>query len=187
VNAGFYAIRLGELRKDLGSLNSDNAQGELYLTDLADRAAARGGAAVLDVPFDETSGINNRVDLAHVTKAAMARLIEEHMVNGVTFLNPDQTYVDADIVGIGQDSIIGAGVHLSSELAKELNAGIGDIVYMSDRRRWLGGLRSAHGIVVRIDESLPNRKVRVNAETYDRIVSAKRSGQAIHICTMLNA
>jgi bifunctional UDP-N-acetylglucosamine pyrophosphorylase/glucosamine-1-phosphate N-acetyltransferase len=43
-NAGFYAIRLGHLRKDLETLRADNKKGELYLTDLVAHAYARGGA-----------------------------------------------------------------------------------------------------------------------------------------------
>src|SRR5262245_18400354 len=50
-NAGFYAIRLGHLRKDLHALRADNAKGELYLTDLVAHAAARGGATAIDAPF----------------------------------------------------------------------------------------------------------------------------------------
>ena len=45
-NAGFYAIRLGHLRKDLATLRADNAKGELYLTDLVAQPHARGGATV---------------------------------------------------------------------------------------------------------------------------------------------
>src|SRR5688500_20137566 len=63
-NAGFYAIKLGHLRKDLATLRADNAKGELYLTDLIAQAYKRGGATAIDAPFTEVSGINDRVDLA---------------------------------------------------------------------------------------------------------------------------
>ncbi|HWM87472.1 MAG TPA: bifunctional UDP-N-acetylglucosamine diphosphorylase/glucosamine-1-phosphate N-acetyltransferase GlmU, partial [Kofleriaceae bacterium] len=112
MNAGFYAVRLRELRADIASLTSDNAQGELYLTDLAERAGTRGGAAVLDAPFEEVSGINDRVDLAGVEAAARRRVLERWMVDGVTVADPASTYIDADVGPIGRDSWIGPGVCL---------------------------------------------------------------------------
>ena len=111
-NAGFYAVRLGHLRKDLATLTANNAKGELYLTDLVARAAERGGATAIDTPFDETSGINDRVDLAAVDRAARRRINEALMRAGVTFADPDHTYVDADVGAIGRDSWLGPGVVL---------------------------------------------------------------------------
>jgi bifunctional UDP-N-acetylglucosamine pyrophosphorylase/glucosamine-1-phosphate N-acetyltransferase len=112
MNAGFYAIRLRELRADVASLRSDNAAGELYLTDLAARAAERGGAAVVEAPFEEVSGINDRVDLAAVDAAARRRILEDWMRGGVTVADPAATYIDADVGPIGQDTWIGPGVCL---------------------------------------------------------------------------
>jgi bifunctional UDP-N-acetylglucosamine pyrophosphorylase/glucosamine-1-phosphate N-acetyltransferase len=110
-NAGFYAVRLGHLRGDLATLRADNAKGELYLTDLVARAAARGGATSIDAPFEEVSGINDRVDLAAVDAAARRRIHEDLMRAGVTFAAPHATYVDADIP-VGRDAWIGPGVVL---------------------------------------------------------------------------
>ena len=115
-NAGFYAVRLGHLRADLSTLRADNAKGELYLTDLVARAAARGGATAIDAPFEEVSGINDRVDLAAVDAAARRRIHEELMRAGVTFAAPGNTYVDADIP-IGRDAWIGPGVVLRGKTA----------------------------------------------------------------------
>jgi bifunctional UDP-N-acetylglucosamine pyrophosphorylase/glucosamine-1-phosphate N-acetyltransferase len=112
LNAGFYAIRLGHLRRDVAGLSSANAQGELYLTDLAAAASARGGAAVIEAPFDEVNGINDRVDLAAVDAKARRRINERWMREGVSFVAPDQTFVDADVGPIGRDTVIGPGVHL---------------------------------------------------------------------------
>ncbi|MCE9574404.1 MAG: bifunctional UDP-N-acetylglucosamine diphosphorylase/glucosamine-1-phosphate N-acetyltransferase GlmU [Deltaproteobacteria bacterium] len=111
-NAGFYAVRLGHLRADLATLQANNAKGELYLTDLVARAAARGGATAIDAPFEECSGINDRVDLAAVDAAARRRINADWMRAGVTFVDPAATYVDADVGPIGQDVWIGPGVCL---------------------------------------------------------------------------
>jgi bifunctional UDP-N-acetylglucosamine pyrophosphorylase/glucosamine-1-phosphate N-acetyltransferase len=112
LNAGFYAVRLGHLRRDVERLAANNAKGELYLTDLAAAAAARGGAAVIEAPFDEVSGINDRVDLAAVEAAARRRINQRWMREGVSFLAPDQVFIDADVGPIGRDTVIGPGVQL---------------------------------------------------------------------------
>lgn len=111
-NAGFYAVRLEHLRADLETLRADNAKGELYLTDLVARAAARGGATAIDAPFDEVSGINDRVDLAAVDAAARRRIHERWMREGVSFADPSNAYIDADVGPIGRDTWIGPGVVL---------------------------------------------------------------------------
>ncbi|HEY1816784.1 MAG TPA: bifunctional UDP-N-acetylglucosamine diphosphorylase/glucosamine-1-phosphate N-acetyltransferase GlmU [Kofleriaceae bacterium] len=111
-NASFYAIRLGHLRKGLATLRADNAKGELYLTDLVALAHARGGAIAIDVPFAETTGINDRVDLAQVETAARKRINEHWMRAGVTMIDPSSTYIDADVGPLGRDVILGANVVL---------------------------------------------------------------------------
>jgi bifunctional UDP-N-acetylglucosamine pyrophosphorylase/glucosamine-1-phosphate N-acetyltransferase len=111
-NAGFYAIRLGHLRKDLAALKADNAKGELYLTDLIAHAYTRGGATSIDAPFTEVSGINDRVDLATVEAEARRRINESWMRAGVTMIDPRATYIDADVGPIGKDVWIAPGVVL---------------------------------------------------------------------------
>ena len=111
-NAGFYAIRLGDLRKDLATLRTDNAKGELYLTDLVAHAAARGGATAIDAPFAEVSGINDRIDLAAVEAAARRRINEAWMRGGVTLVDPATTYIDADAGPLGKDVWLAPNVAL---------------------------------------------------------------------------
>jgi bifunctional UDP-N-acetylglucosamine pyrophosphorylase/glucosamine-1-phosphate N-acetyltransferase len=109
-NAGFYAIRLGHLRRDLDRLRADNAKGELYLTDLIAFAYDRGGATAIDVPFTDTTGINDRVDLADVEAVARLRINEAWMRAGVTMIDPPSTYIDADSGPLGKDVVLGPGV-----------------------------------------------------------------------------
>ncbi len=106
MNVGFYAVRLGVLREEVGKLTTDNAQGELYLTDIAP------GATVIDVPFEEVHGINDRIDLARVDAAARRRINEGWMREGVTMVAPDQVFIDADAGPIGPDTWIGPQVCL---------------------------------------------------------------------------
>ncbi len=111
-NAGFYAIRLGHLRKDLATLRADNAKGELYLTDLIAAAYKRGGATAIDAPFTEVSGINDRVDLATVEAEARRRINAAWMRKGVTMVDPRATYIDADVGPLGKDVWLGPNVVL---------------------------------------------------------------------------
>lgn len=111
-NAGFYAIRLGHLRKDLAALRGDNAKNELYLTDLVAHAHKRGGAIAIDAPFSEVTGINDRVDLATVEIEARRRINETWMRAGVTMIDPRATYIDVDVGPLGKDVWLGPGVIL---------------------------------------------------------------------------
>jgi len=111
-NAGFYAVRLGHLRKDLATLQPDNKKGELYLTDLVARAALRGGATAIDTPFGEVTGVNDRVDLAEVEASARRRINAAWMRAGVTLVDPVSTYIDADVGPIEADAWIAPGAAL---------------------------------------------------------------------------
>lgn len=112
LNAGFYAVRLGDLRRDVAALDDDNSQGELYLTDLAAAAYQRGGAAVVEAPWTEVSGINTRVDLAAVEREARRRINEELMLSGVSMAEPNSTFIGADAGPFGTDVWIGPNVHI---------------------------------------------------------------------------
>jgi len=129
-NAGFYAIRLGHLRKDLTTLRADNAKGELYLTDLVAQAHARGGATAIDAPFTEVAGINDRVDLAGVEVAARKRINEAWMRSGVTMVDPASTYIDADVGPLGKDVWLGPNVALrgATSLADKVRVDIGAVL-----------------------------------------------------------
>ncbi|MBS1678347.1 MAG: bifunctional UDP-N-acetylglucosamine diphosphorylase/glucosamine-1-phosphate N-acetyltransferase GlmU [Actinobacteria bacterium] len=114
VNAGTYAFDAAPLAVALGGLSNDNAQGEYYLPDVfpAMRAAGLTVAAHLTADLAVTMGINNRVQLAEVETEARRRLLEAHMLAGVTVVDPASTWIDAG-VEIGQDARIepATGLH----------------------------------------------------------------------------
>jgi bifunctional UDP-N-acetylglucosamine pyrophosphorylase / glucosamine-1-phosphate N-acetyltransferase len=88
-------------------------KGEYYLTDVVGLAVEAGFAVdslVLDDPT-EAIGLNNRVHLATAEKMIRQRINQHWMLAGVTIINPDETYIEAD-VKIGQDSIIQPNTHL---------------------------------------------------------------------------
>ena len=93
INAGTYAFDAAPLATALATLSNDNAQGEYYLPDVfpALREAGHTVAAHLADDLAVTMGVNNRVDLAAVEAEARRRLLEAHMLAGVTVVDPAST------------------------------------------------------------------------------------------------
>ncbi|MCC6996490.1 MAG: bifunctional UDP-N-acetylglucosamine diphosphorylase/glucosamine-1-phosphate N-acetyltransferase GlmU [Deltaproteobacteria bacterium] len=110
-NAGIYCISAPFLREAVARLGTDNAQGELYLTDVAAAAAARGRVATVEAPPEQVLGVNDRADLATVEGILRGRITRMHARAGVTLRDPASTYIDAG-VEIGADSELGPGVVL---------------------------------------------------------------------------
>jgi bifunctional UDP-N-acetylglucosamine pyrophosphorylase / glucosamine-1-phosphate N-acetyltransferase len=107
INAGTYAFAVGPLFEALGSIGADNSQGEYYLGDVLPLLRAGGHRVVAHLTEDEAVGlgVNTRVELARVEAAARERILERHMLAGVTVRDPASTHVDAD-VEIGADTTL---------------------------------------------------------------------------------
>jgi bifunctional UDP-N-acetylglucosamine pyrophosphorylase/glucosamine-1-phosphate N-acetyltransferase len=120
-----YAFDHALLRHAVTKLSTDNAQGEEYLPDVIGILAADGhriGAVV--APADETAGVNDRVQLAAARRTYNTRLLERHMRNGVTVVDPLTTWVDAD-VEIEPDAILlpGTSLHGRTRIGEEAVVG----------------------------------------------------------------
>lgn len=113
INAGTYVFDAAPLVATLAGLSNDNAQGEYYLPDVFPALSAIGLSVAAHLADDlaVTMGINNRVDLAAVEAEARRRLLEAHMLAGVTVVDPSSTWVDAG-VEIGKDVRIEPGTSL---------------------------------------------------------------------------
>ncbi len=112
VNVGVYDIEAGLLRDGLGSLSRNNAQGELYLTDVVALAAKRGEVATLTLDdMGEVRGVNTRAELHAAEEALRRRLIAQHQERGVSFRDVAGTFLGVD-VEIEPDAEIGVGVQL---------------------------------------------------------------------------
>lgn len=115
-NTGVYLFSADLLRDGLASLRPDNAQGELYITDIVGFAVERGlRVEAVETPDpDECMGINNRAELADATAYLRRRIARRLMADGVTFVDPESVYIDADVT-IGRDSIIEPGVVITGD------------------------------------------------------------------------
>ena len=98
INAGMYVFRSETLRRYLPEIGVDNAQGEMYLTDVpgllrrdGDRVAA---SVVSDVTV--TYGVNDRAQLALVGRLLNQRIVRHWQREGVTIVDPETTWIDDD-------------------------------------------------------------------------------------------
>ena len=113
VNAGLYAFDAAWLGRRLGDLRPSAATGELYLTGLVELARAEGltvTALEIEDPM-ELHGINDRVQLALAEADLRWRILEGHLLAGVTMVDPSTVYVDAE-VELGQDVVLEPNVIL---------------------------------------------------------------------------
>lgn len=115
INSGMYVVDIAKLRAALKEITNDNAQGEYYLTDAVEIIRNMGGkiGAVVG-ESEEIIGVNSRVQLSNAEKVMRRRINEKHMENGVTIIDPDSTYIDAE-VEIGRDTVILPGTILQGK------------------------------------------------------------------------
>ncbi|MBF7104808.1 bifunctional UDP-N-acetylglucosamine diphosphorylase/glucosamine-1-phosphate N-acetyltransferase GlmU [Pediococcus pentosaceus] len=113
INTGVYCFDNQKLFAALHQVKNDNAQGEYYLPDVIGimKDAGEIVAAYEMADFSESMGVNDRLALSKATKVMQRRINEEHMVNGVTIIDPENTYIDYG-VEIGPDTIIEPGVQI---------------------------------------------------------------------------
>ncbi len=107
VNSGIYCFDAQALFASLEKVTNDNAQGEYYLPDVLEILQKQGEKiwAVAADDYEETLGVNSRQQLARAEKILRQRKNEELMAEGVTIMDPDTTYIDAD-VKVGRDTVL---------------------------------------------------------------------------------
>ena len=107
INSGLYCFEAQAVFQALKDIKPDNAQKEYYLTDVLPIMMKKG--LKVEVFFhphaEEVYGINDRIQLAYAEKIMRQRKNRELMVHGVTMLDPDSTFIDAQ-VEIGPDTVI---------------------------------------------------------------------------------
>ncbi len=126
VNSGIYAFDAEILRSALNEVTTDNAQGEMYLTDVLGIARANGGrvAAVVTEDRWQVEGANDRVQLAALGKEMNRRTLEAWMRAGVSIIDPDSTWIDVE-VALSNDVTIKPGTQLHGTTAIGTDAVIG--------------------------------------------------------------
>jgi bifunctional UDP-N-acetylglucosamine pyrophosphorylase/glucosamine-1-phosphate N-acetyltransferase len=123
-NAGIYVVESSFLWPALGRIKSANAQGEFYLTDLVEMAAAQGPVGSVEADFGETAGVNDRVELAARARDMQTRINAQHMRAGVTLHDPAATWIEEG-VAIGPDTEVFPLVTLAGGTVVGRNVTIG--------------------------------------------------------------
>lgn len=131
VNAGVYCLEWEMISPAFFNLTTNNMQGEYYLTDIVDWSVQKGlktEAFVLE-DNNEIFGINSRFDLSSATYLLNSRVIESLMENGVTIIDPENTWISPE-TQIGQDTIVYPGCFVEGENRFGENCILGPDLYV---------------------------------------------------------
>ncbi|MBK4145483.1 bifunctional UDP-N-acetylglucosamine diphosphorylase/glucosamine-1-phosphate N-acetyltransferase GlmU [Corynebacterium macginleyi] len=126
VNSGVFAFDAAALRDALTKLDTDNAQGELYITDVLEiaRTAGHGVGAHVAADPQELAGVNNRVQLAAAGRELNRRMVDKAMRGGATIIDPETTWIGVNVT-IGTDVTIHPGTQLWGATSIADNAEVG--------------------------------------------------------------
>jgi len=94
INTGVYLVKAKVLAERLGKISNNNAQNEYYLTDIV----KDGSYAFLAEDENEFVGINDRKALSEASKQVYRKINERHMLNGVTIIDPESTFIDEEVL-----------------------------------------------------------------------------------------
>lgn len=113
LNVGAYCFKADWLWEALQRIEKNPKKGEYYLTDIVEIAVRDNlpVQAVVHDDFIETIGINTRVHLSEAEAALRMRINREHMLNGVSMMDPVSTYIEVG-VRIGSDTLIMPNTYL---------------------------------------------------------------------------
>lgn len=109
INAGIYCFNMEKLSNIINNLESNNNQKEFYITDTISLLRKAISFEIMDE--EEIQGINNRIDLAKCEQIIQRKIKTKHMLNGVTFVNPESSSVSEESE-IGIDVIIEENSHI---------------------------------------------------------------------------
>lgn len=133
INTGTYCFDNKMLFDALSKVSNENAQGEFYLPDVIEILKNEGYivSAYQTKSFEETLGVNDRVALSQAEQLMKRRINRKHMVNGVTIIDPESTYISADAV-IGNDTVLYPGTVIEGKTVIGSDCVIGPHTTMKD-------------------------------------------------------
>ncbi len=133
INSGIYVFDAEVLAAGLGTLQTDNKQGEQYLTDVIAYARSQGRRVAARITTDvvQTRGVNNRVELAELNREMNLRICRKWMEAGVTIIDPATTWIH-DSVDLAEDVTILPGTQLQGATSIATGAVIGPDTTLTD-------------------------------------------------------
>jgi len=131
VNPSYYLFNNQILFEALDKVKPDNVKNEYYLTDAVSGIIATGHRvmAVTAVRPEEAVGVNSREQLSSASKIMQRRVQLKLMEDGVTIVDPDNTWIDAR-AQIGQDTVIEPFTYIHGEVSIGDNCRIGPFAYL---------------------------------------------------------
>ncbi|MEM8632139.1 MAG: bifunctional UDP-N-acetylglucosamine diphosphorylase/glucosamine-1-phosphate N-acetyltransferase GlmU [Pseudomonadota bacterium] len=123
-NSGVVMAKAAVLFELLGEVDTQNASGEVYLTDIVALGRAAGlSATVVRCDEAETLGVNSRADLAVAEATFQTRRRAEALADGVTLVAPETVHFAFDTV-IGRDALVEPNVVFGPGVTVESGARI---------------------------------------------------------------
>ncbi len=130
INVGIYICQAETLAEYLPKLKANNAQGELYITDLVSMFI-EDQLTVTTLPAEPhvAWGVNSQQELAVATKTIFLKKAEALMNEGVIIIDPTNTYIEESVT-IGEGTVIHPNVHLKgkTEIAGLCNIEPGTVI-----------------------------------------------------------
>jgi len=133
INPSNYLFNNKILFQTLEKVKPDNVKHEYYLTDAVSGILATGHKveAITAVPPDEAIGINSRSQLSEASKIMQRRIQRQLMEDGVTIVDPDNTWIDAR-AQIGQDTVIEPFTYIHGQVIIGQGCRVGPFAYLRD-------------------------------------------------------
>ncbi len=133
VNPSYYLFNNQALFKALAQVQPNNVKKEYYLTDALSVLIATGHKvlAVTAVRPEEAVGVNSRTQLCVASKIMQHRIQQELMENGVTIVDPENTWIDAR-AQIGQDTVIEPFVYIHGAAKIGRDCRIGPFAFLRE-------------------------------------------------------
>jgi bifunctional UDP-N-acetylglucosamine pyrophosphorylase/glucosamine-1-phosphate N-acetyltransferase len=131
VNPSYYLFDNKVLFEAVEKVKPDNVKQEYYLTDVLSLILATGHkvVAITAVRPEEAMGVNSRRELSVASKIMQQRIQQELMENGVTIVDPDNTWIDAR-AQIGLDTVIEPFTYIHGEVKIGRGCRIGPFAYL---------------------------------------------------------
>lgn len=165
INTGIFCFKTKKLFECLPLIKNNNIQHEYYLTDLVEifnqKKYLVNGVHLKD--NDEAMGVNDRIDLSKAQEWMKKQTNERHMRNGVTLLDPNNAYIDTEVV-IGKESEIEGNVTISGDTK------IGERVKISSGSVLINAIIEDDAIIVnsRVSDSVIKKKTTLGPNSHIR-------------------
>jgi bifunctional UDP-N-acetylglucosamine pyrophosphorylase/glucosamine-1-phosphate N-acetyltransferase len=133
INPSYYCFDAPVLLEVLEKITPDNVKHEYYLTDALHLIIATGHkvVAVTAVAPEEAMGVNSRAQLSQVGKIMQRRIQDRLMNNGITIVDPDNTWIDVR-AEIGQDTVIEPFTYIHGVVKIGQNCRVGPFAHLRD-------------------------------------------------------